>query len=327
VFRIKKLAITVVALTALALTGCAAGGDAPATSDEPVETVSLKIGVLPIFDSAAAQVALDSGYFEEEGLDIEIQVFASSSEITPALINGDVKFGLTSLVSNFNGLSQNVPIVSVAPGVYSGVDEDDVTAFIVDADSPIESLDDIEGATVSIIAFKSQADMVTRAMLDKAGVDLSAVNFVEIKFPDLQAGLDADRVDAVTAYEPWQTVLVSAGKKVIAHPFTEVFGEETLTQEWVTTDQYASASPDVVERFQRAIAKANQALADDPDLAREAAATLIPTLDPAVAADLILPIWRAESDRASYDRVLDVMTEYVDYSFEPDFDNYLRLVG
>lgn len=325
--RVKVLA-ALAASVAMALTGCASsGGDTSpgATSGSEQKRVSLKIGVLPIFDSAAAQVALDEGFFDEEGLDVEVQIFNSSSEITPALISGDVKFGLTSLVSDFNALAQNVPLVSVAPGVYSGIGKDDVTALMVNEDSAIKSIDDIPGKTLSIIAFKSQADMVTRAMLDKAGIDLNSVKFVEIRFPDLAAGLDANRVDAVTAYEPWQTALLQAGKRTIGQPFTDVFGKVTLTQEWVSTNQYASQSPDTIERFQRAIGKANALLEKDPEAARKAANKLIPTLDPALAAKLILPLWKEEGDRDSYDRVVDVMSKYVGYSFKPDLDKYLRL--
>ena len=95
----------------------------------------------------------------------------------------------------------------------------------------------------------------------------------------------------------------------------------------MTSEQYLGENQCVVLQFQRAISRANEYAQENPDAARAAIATLIPSLDAALIDQVTLPTWRGEVDRDSYEQVLELMREHFDYSFDLDLDNYLRFAG
>ena len=87
-------------ITALALAACSA----PATPDasdggsedfEPLTSVKLQLQWLPQAQFAGYYVALDQGYFEEEGFD-DVEIIPSGGDIVPqdALVAGDVDFAI-----------------------------------------------------------------------------------------------------------------------------------------------------------------------------------------------------------------------------------------
>ena len=59
----KRIMILITVLLAVVISGC---------SGAPAEPQSLKIAVLPILDALPMHVALEKGYYEEEGLDVTI---------------------------------------------------------------------------------------------------------------------------------------------------------------------------------------------------------------------------------------------------------------
>lgn len=317
----------------LGLAACGGGGEAassaPAAGGDdcsvPAEATAITVGTITAIDVAAFQVAQDEGYFEDEGLQVTGQPFATGAAATAAVLSGDVQVGWGAVNSSLAGLSQGVPIVALAPGSYSNVDENDSGGIVVAGDSDIRSIEDLAGKTVAIIAQKSLADLQARAALADSGVDLSTVDFVEIGFADIGPAIAAGRIDAGLTQEPFVTILESQGYRVVGRPVSILFDEATQMTEWITSERYAEEEPCVVERYQRAIGAANKYTAEHPDAAREAIRTLIPAVPAPIVDQLTLPTWRADSDRGSYEAVLELMREHGGYDFEPDLDEYLRL--
>jgi NitT/TauT family transport system substrate-binding protein len=195
----------------------------------------------------------------------------------------------------------------------------------VAGDSDIESIADLEGKTVSIIAQQSLAHLEVMAALDANGADPASVNYVEIGFSDIPAAVQAGRIDAGLTQEPFTTIATNQGLRVAGQPVTEIFDGPTQLTEWLTSEQFATENPCVVQQYKRAINRANEYAQENPDDARAAISALIPSLDAELVDQVTLPVWRGEVDRASYEAVLDLTNEYADFTFEPDLDAYLRL--
>ena len=123
-------------------------------------------------------------------------------------------------------------------------------------------------------------------------MDVSKVEFVEIPFPDVPAALEAKRVDAAFAVEPFVGASMAAGATKLAEPFEELAPDLTIA-EYFTTEQYAKENPDVVERFTRAMNKSLDFAQQNPDEVRRIITTYTKTPAEA-AAKMALPTWGAE---------------------------------
>src|SRR5258705_13454158 len=91
------LAVSAAAVTALALAACTAGSPSPDNGGdfEPLTSIKLQLQWLPQSQFAGYYVAVDQGYFEEEGFDT-VDIIPSGGDIVPqdALAAGDVDFAI-----------------------------------------------------------------------------------------------------------------------------------------------------------------------------------------------------------------------------------------
>ena len=109
------------------------------------------------------------------------------------------------------------------------------------------------------------------------------MEFVEIPFPDVPAALEAKRVDAAFAVEPFVGASMAAGATKLAEPFEELAPDLTIA-EYFTTEKYAKENADVVERFTRAMNKSLDFAQQNPDEVRRIITTYTKT-PPAAAGE------------------------------------------
>jgi len=323
----RKMAVLATSAAAvLALSACsgAPSGETPTGDSDQQEIVDITVGVMPASEIAGLQVGIDEGFFEEEGLNVTTQFAAGGSALVPALIAGDVQFSFASAAQTVPALSEGLPIRVVAPAATSGENQ----SLIVSADSPFTSVEDLAGKRIGVVLVNSLADFLTRGTFEEAGLAATDFEPLEIAYPDAFAALEAGRTDAAFISEPFQTTAVQAGARIIAYPFLEVNGGDPLVStEWITTNQYAESNPDVVERFERAILKANAYASENEQAARDAVRTLLPDVDPDVLADMVLPTWPTEFDPDSYEVIIGLLTNYGTLTDPPSIEDILPAEG
>src|SRR5215217_8419557 len=100
----------------------ASAGAAAATSSPP--TVTVKVGTVPgAISNAGRFVAIERGYFLEEGIDFEEVAFDTSAKMLPALAAGQIDVGIGgSSAGLFNAIAQGIPlkIVLDSTSAYPG---------------------------------------------------------------------------------------------------------------------------------------------------------------------------------------------------------------
>ena len=89
---------SVATVSALALAACSAPAADSGTDSgdfEPITSIKLQLQWLPQSQFAGYYVALDQGYFEDEGFD-DVEIVPSGGDIVPqdALVAGDVDFAV-----------------------------------------------------------------------------------------------------------------------------------------------------------------------------------------------------------------------------------------
>jgi NitT/TauT family transport system substrate-binding protein len=288
----RALLATAAAATAFTLAACTGPAD-PGTDDgdfEPLTEVSLQLQWLPQAQFAGYYVALDQGYFEEEGFD-SVDIVPSGGDIVPqdALVQGDVDFAIAWVPKVLGTLeATGVELTNIAQ-----VFQKSGTLQVSWAEDGIDSVADFEGKRIGSWGFGNEWEIFA-AMADE-GLDSTSVSITTQDF-SMNALLDRD-VDAAQAmtYNEWAQILEvvnpDTGELYQPEDFNVVSYEDTagaMLQDaiWADTQRLADdpAYADAAVRFLKAIIKGWVYARDNPE---DAAAI---TYDAAINAEAAFPV-------------------------------------
>ncbi|MGY1550398.1 ABC transporter substrate-binding protein [Microbacterium sp. A588] len=313
------------AITALVLSGCtdsdapAGGTDGADTSSSAADLTPITVGVIPIADTAPLYVGDAQGFFEDEGLDLTIETATGGAAIVPAVVSGDYEFGFSNQLSLMVAADQGLNITMVSAAVSStGDTTQDMGAVVSKADSGIVSPADLAGKTVSSNSVGNINDTVVRSVVDEAGADSSTIDFVEVPFPDAIAAVENDQVDAAFVVEPFVTSALEAGLNVVTYAYADFDPKLDIAAYFALSD----IDPELLEKFQSAMTKSLEFADSNPDVVREVMGTYTKT-PPEVLAEITLPRFPTEMDRASVEKLAAAAQNYGVLKAEPDFDNLL----
>lgn len=283
------------------------GGGAPEVSD-------ITLGLLPLADIAPVYMAMEQGLFEDEGLNVEIQLVQSGATAIPALVSGELDVTFGNYVSFFLASNEGLDLRIIAeqnratPGFSS---------VMTLPDSGIDEAADLEGHSVAVNALSNVAEITTRAQIADAGADPDAVEYVEIPFPDMIAALERGDVDAIFAVEPFVTLATQSLDAVeVVNPYGGRLDGFPVAGFYATAE-FAEANPNTVAAFQRAMVNASELAAGDP----QQVVDILPTyteLTPDLAGTLTQPEYISEIDLARLEVVADLMVEFALLPEAPD---------
>jgi NitT/TauT family transport system substrate-binding protein len=259
--------------------------------------------------SAFLEYGVREGFFEDRQLDVDVTPSQGGATVVPAVVSGDTDIGGSNLVSVLLAQGKDIPVEIVAPGTFvRGERKQDFSAILVAGDSDIRAPSDLEGKTLAVNTLKNVAELTAKASLGKQGVDVSKIELAEVDFPDMNGALAQGRVDAAFQIEPFVSLGLKEGHRVIDRPYV---GTKPGLQIgcYFTSEQYMSENEDVVERFRQGVADTARAIERDPAAFREflPEASEIP---PPAAQKAVLPTWKAENDQASLDLTAELMERY-----------------
>jgi NitT/TauT family transport system substrate-binding protein len=268
--------------------GSGSGSGSGSSSAPAAEAANLTVGTAPILVAVNLFGAVDDGDFAKNNLTVTSKPMTSGAEAIPLLLNGQLQFSVGDTVGTLTAISKNIPIVMIAQGNVGSADSaTDTTAIQVMANSPIKTLNDLEGKTVAVNQLGGLAQIAALAAIDKAGGDSSKVKWVEIPIPQQIAAVQAGRVDAVVYSEPFKAAGLAAGLRTLSSPLSDaVPGVSQIT--YIASKSYAESHKAVVAEFIRSLASASTKLASDPDEIR-ALGMKYAGVPSAVAASMVLP--------------------------------------
>ncbi|HEY8590526.1 MAG TPA: ABC transporter substrate-binding protein [Naasia sp.] len=299
--RRRGLLAAAAAGTVFALAACSApasngsGGSGGSGSGEdgdfePLTSVRLQLQWLPQTQFAGYYVALDQGYFEEEGFD-EVEIIPSGGDIVPqdALVAGDADFAVAWVPKVLGTLeASGVELTNIAQ-----VFQESGTLQVSWADDGIESVADFEGKRIGSWGFGNEWEIF--AAMAAEDLDSTSVSVVTQDF-SMNALLDRD-VDAAQAmtYNEWAQILEVVNPdtgelyqpedfNVISYADTE--GAMLQDALWADTQRLADdpAYADAAVRFLKAVIKGWVFARDNPEEASEI------TYDAAINAEAAFPV-------------------------------------
>lgn len=263
------------ALAAATLALAACGGDDSGGGDSEEGGIQeVSIGMLPIAPTGALQVGIDQGFFEEEGIELAIDLAQGGAALVPGVMSGDPQFASSNPVSLLTARDAGLG-VRVVSHWSSDLEppEDGINAVVSAADSGIESPADLAGRTVAINTLQSMGDLTIREAVRQDGGDPDDVDFVELAFPDMPAALEAGNVDAVWVPEPFLSGLVAGGATLVDYT-SQIAVPGMPTQYIFTSEQLMESDPELVESMTAALDKTLAYADEHPDEVKAAATSL-----------------------------------------------------
>ena len=293
-----------------ALTGC--GGAENAETLDGLESVTLTLDWYPNADHAGIYAAQAEGFFEEAGLEVEIQQPSDPAAVLQLVAAGQSDFGISYENEMTNAAARDVPVRSVM-----AIMQEPLNSIISLEESGITAPEDLAGKKIGY-AGQSFGTAVVDTVLREAGEDPSSVEKINVGL-DLRPALISERVDAIVdAY--WNIEAVELAQEgfetnVIRLPEVGVPNYNELVV--ATSESYAQENPDLVRRFVGALVEGHRYAQENPEAARDALLAANEELDPEVAQEtvaLTVPLF-GEAGQIGYQDP-EEWRAYVDWAVE-----------
>lgn len=158
---------------------------------------------------AGYYVAMEKGFFKDNGLLIEDKIFPNPGDTMPTLIAGHLDLALSTL--------QNISYASLSSGVEINLiylfDTSNGADAIV-AKSSIKSVKDLKGKTVAATIGEVNHMLLVSALKEN-GMSQKDINLVNMNADDAGAAFVAGKVDVAVTWEPWVTKAKESNGHVI----------------------------------------------------------------------------------------------------------------
>lgn len=261
----RTIAIAAGAAALLALTGCGGGGGG---EEGGPEKASLTVAINPSSQFAPLFYGIDSGIFEDHGLDLDIVPQTDVAAIVSGVASGQYDFGFATVVHVVTANANGIPLRAVSSIEGQIQPDDDGTVTIASADSGITDFGGLEGKKVATVGLSSMNTMTLFELAEQAGADPSTIELVQLPFGQMAAALENGDVDAAVMQWPFADDAKEAGGVELGYNNRELFAGSSTTL-FNTSQPFIDENPNTVEAFSDAMIESIDAASDDVDAARE----------------------------------------------------------
>ncbi|WP_245533998.1 ABC transporter substrate-binding protein [Effusibacillus pohliae] len=266
---------TIASLLAFSLTGC--GGSTSSTSNmqdssktdpsKNIQTVRFSEVIRSLF-YAPHYVAIEKGFFKEEGIQVDMVTSQGSDKGTAALLAGTADISLVGPETSIYVFNQNGEKKVKVFYQLTGTDG----SFLLSR----KKIDNFKWSDVSgksVVGWRpgSAPQMVLANVLKKNNVNAEVIT--NIAAPAMVGAFESGKGDFIQVFEPVASMLEQSGKAYLVASMGEAMGTFPETSYVATTD-YIAKHPDVIQAWTNAVYKATQWI--NSHSSDEAAAVIAP---------------------------------------------------
>jgi len=195
--------------------------------------MTLRVGLVGGTSDAGVFIAIEKGYFEQEGLHVETEIVPSTAVMVGALAAGQLDvLGPPIAASIFNAASREVPMRMVADKGSTPSPEWDFVCLMVRKDlvdsGQVRDYRDLKGLTIALAGQATAPEIEVAKALEKGGLTLADVNRTIVSFPDMIAAFPNKAIDAAIAIEPFVSRIEAQGTAVRWHGVSEFYGNQQV---------------------------------------------------------------------------------------------------
>ncbi|MEK5441447.1 ABC transporter substrate-binding protein [Fredinandcohnia sp. FSL W7-1320] len=205
---------------------------------------------------APQYVAITEGFFEEEGLEIELTTVPGGDKTMTALISGGAEVALvgseTSIYVEAQGSTD--PVIN-----FAALTQTDGTFLVARENIENFSWEQLKDSTFLGQRKGGMPQMVGEFVLKKHGIDPHGdLNLIQnIDFANISSAYASGTGEFVQLFEPTASLFEKEGRGYIVASFGEESGKVPYTS-FMTKQSFIDENEEAVEKFTRAIYKAQQ---------------------------------------------------------------------
>jgi len=250
----SRIVGVILLMVGMILAGC--GGGAP-DSGKAKEVQRIKLGSLRLTSSAPLFIALEKGFFAEEGLDVVVEWFDAAQPIAVATASNKVDVGATGITAglyNMVGSGQKLTIVADKGREQKGYPSSALLVTKELYDQGITSIEQLKGKKIGITQAGSTFQYMLGRLLESEGMSLDDVEIVPLgKLGSIMASLESGQIDGAILNEPNITKAEKAGYAKVVVPVGDVIEYQTSG---IFFSPDMNKNEDAALRFMRAYVKA-----------------------------------------------------------------------
>ena len=263
----KLIALLLALVMVFALAAC--GGEGETTTTEPpaddttpvddttppeVESVTLNIGYMNNYGSLWALAAAQNlGYFEEEGITLELTSFDNGPNIIAAMENGTVNIGYIGDGAHSLCVQGNASIIAL-----SHISNGDA----VIGGPEVKTVADLKGKTVAYSSGTTSENILIQALASE-GMTMSDITAMDMDASAIVTAMLSGKVDACAIWSPNSTTVIDEleGATILADNVT--FADSSIAlSSWIAMPETVENESDVLVRFVRALFRGMDYAAD-----------------------------------------------------------------
>jgi NitT/TauT family transport system substrate-binding protein len=215
------------------------------------EKIKVAIGQRQVWDSQVIPLGIEAGIFKKHGLEVDITWTAGGAETLQAVLTGSVDYALTNGVEGvLAAFAKGAPVRIIGSEMRGAGD----IYWYVKADSPIKSLKDADGKTMTFSRPGSSSHLTAQQIAAKMGVTPKFVSTGAM--PATRTQLVSGQIDIAWAAVPFALDAIKKGEfRIIARGSELAELNNVSIRVNVTTDKFLKERVKAAQGFSRAYAE------------------------------------------------------------------------
>lgn len=263
--RTKKITMALMALLLLLLAACGTTNEQSDANTDNINTTpsdKVRIGYVNVMDDAQVMLAKDAGIYQKHGLDVELTMFSSGTDLIKSIVGGQLDAGVLGFTNaaTWSARGADLKVVGGAQMGYHSI--------LVRDDSGIQTVADLKGKSLASQKEGSTADIVLNGVtLKEAGLSKKDLNMVYVSPSVAVQSLAAGKVDAAFLFEPYDRIASYTSPVSRIYEIGDVWPFPCMVV--ITSAETLEGRKDVIHRVLDAQKEAIEMLNDDPARAAE----------------------------------------------------------
>ncbi len=204
----------------------------------------VNVGYMPNYLSLAMVVAgIQTGGFEEQGIEVELVEFADGPTIIAAMESGSLQFGYIGPGAHSLAINGRVDIFCMAQ-------VGDSDAVISNKEKGVETAADLKGKVVAY-ASGTSSENILQYVLEGAGLTMDDITAMEMDASAITTAMISGSVDACATWSPsTMTIKSELGDNAIVLGSNKDFLDRAVAiSSWIATPTYIEENHDTVISF------------------------------------------------------------------------------
>ncbi len=183
------------------------------------------VGVLRFVSSGGLFLAVEKGYFKDEGLDVQMKFFEAAQPIAVAVVSGDTTFGVTAFTGGFYNLAGNgaLKIIAAQAKEAKGYEGNALLASNGAYEKGLNSFEKLSGKTLGVTQVGSSFHYQLGQIAAAKKFDLKSVDIKPLQsLPNMSAALKSNQIDAIIIAPHLAKPLINSGEAKLIGYMSEI---------------------------------------------------------------------------------------------------------